>query len=127
MQAFASQSGEALSFEASPTQLAGVFLSPGGGEGWVPALRVAGFPILEGNVVRARLQFATLGANSPMMLFPLDTRAPALAGLPARLQRHRSSPIATSRSSAATPALDDVEAVRAEPGRAGQTSCSTPA
>ncbi|HWE29802.1 MAG TPA: YncE family protein, partial [Polyangia bacterium] len=62
--AFAGASGEDLSFEATPTQLAGVFLAPGGGEAWVPALRVAGFPILEGNVAPLGLQFATLGANS---------------------------------------------------------------
>ena len=115
VQAFASQSAEALSFEASPTQLAGVFLSPGGGEGWVPALRVAGFPILEGDVSALGFQFATLGANSPMMLFPLDTRAPRAAAF-----RRASSVIdITDRDAsflACYPGLDDVEAVRAEPG-----------
>ncbi len=115
VQAFASQSGEALSFEASPTQLAGVFLSPGGGEGWVPALRVAGFPILEGNVSALGFMFATLGANSPMMLFPLDTRAPRSPAF-----RRVSSVIdLTDRDESflrCYPGTDDVEAVRAEPG-----------
>ena len=115
VQAFASQSAEALSFEATPTQLAGVFLPPGGGEGWVPALRVAGFPILEGHVEALGFMFATLGANSPMMLFPLDTRVPRAAGF-----RRASSVIdITDRDESflrCYPGLDDVEAVRAEPG-----------
>lgn len=116
VQAFAGQSGEALSFEASPTQLAGVFLAPGGGEGWVPGLRVAGFPIFEGDVTPLGFMFATLGANSPMMLFPLDTRDEAAPAF-----RRASSVIdITDRDEAflrCYPGTDDVEAVRAEPGQ----------
>ena len=117
VQAFASSSGEALSFEASPTQLSGVFLPPGGGEGWVPALRVAGFPILEGNVAALGFQFATLGANSPMMLFPLDTRDPQAAAF----RRAASVIDITDRDEPfldCYPGLDDIEAVRAEAGTA---------
>lgn len=113
--AFAGATGEDLSFEATPTQLAGVFLAPGGGEAWVPALRVAGFPILEGNVAPLGLEFATLGANSPMMLFPLDTRSPRAAAF------RRSAGVIDITDRAESfldcyPGLDDVEAVRAEAG-----------
>lgn len=76
---FDAYSAEDLSFEASPTQLAGVFLTPGGAESWVPGVRVAGFPILEGKVQNLGFQFLSLGANSPPMLFPLDTRDPRKA------------------------------------------------
>ena len=113
--AFAGYSGEELSFEASPTQLAGVFLAPGGGEAWVPALRVAGFPILEGNVAALGFQFATLGASSPMMLFPLDTRDARHAAF----RRVASVVDITDRAPEflrCYPGLDDVEAVRAQPG-----------
>ena len=65
---------EQLIFEASPTQLAGVFLSPGGGRGLVPGLRLSGFPIFEGDTTRIDLPLLTKGANSPAMLFTLDAR-----------------------------------------------------
>lgn len=71
---FDAWTAEDLSFEASPTQLAGVFLPPGAAEGWIPGVRVAGFPILEGKVQNLGFEFLSLGASSPPMLFPLDTR-----------------------------------------------------
>ncbi len=71
---FANYSAEDLSFEASPTQFAGVFLAPGGAEAWAPGLRVAGFPMFEGDVSTLGFQFLALGANSPAMFFPFDTR-----------------------------------------------------
>ncbi|HEX9104449.1 MAG TPA: YncE family protein, partial [Polyangia bacterium] len=112
--AFAGAPAEQLSFEATPTQLAGVFLTPGGGEAWVPALRVAGFPILEGDVSPLGFMFATLGANSPMMLFPLDTRQPRDAGF----RRVGSVIDFTDRDESflrCYPGTDDAEAVRARP------------
>jgi YVTN family beta-propeller protein len=113
--AFQGYPAEKLSFEASPTQLAGVFLTPSGDVGWVPGLRVAGFPILEGDVSQLGFQFAALGANSPAMLFPLDTRDARHAGF----RRVSGVVDITDRDEGflrCTPALDDTEAVRAEPG-----------
>jgi DNA-binding beta-propeller fold protein YncE len=78
--AFAGDSGDDLKFEAVPTELAGVFLNPGGSEAWVPGLRLAGFPILEGDVANAGITSAVVGANSPSMNFLLDARDPANAG-----------------------------------------------
>ena len=70
---------EQLSFEGTPTQLAGVFMAPGGSDAWVPGLRVGGFPIFEGDVKKIGFDFIALGSNSPAALFPLDTRAPGKA------------------------------------------------
>ncbi len=113
--AFQGYPPEKLSFEASPTQLAGVFLTPSGDVGWVPALRVAGFPILEGDVSQLGFQFAALGANSPAMLFPLDTRDARHAAF-----RRVSAVIdITDRDEGflrCAPASDDSEAVRAQRG-----------
>lgn len=112
--AFAGADPERLTFEAVPTQLAGVFPTPGGGEAWVPGVRVAGFPIFEGDTSALGFEFLAVGANSPAMLFPLDTRtprAPAFRKVPAIVD-------ITDRSEdflACVPALDDAEAVRARP------------
>jgi hypothetical protein len=78
--AFKGNPPEKLTFEAVPTQLAGVFLVPGGGEAWVPGLRTAGFPVFEGNVANVGIAALIKGANSPSMIFPLDTRDPQHAG-----------------------------------------------
>lgn len=113
--AFAGYGGDRLTFEAVPTQLSGVFLAPGGATAWVPALRVAGFPIFEGDPSALGFQFLAVGANSPAMLFPLDTRAPQAAGF-------RKTPAIidiTDRTEdflACVPATDDAEAVRTRPG-----------
>lgn len=115
--AFAGATPDKLSFEASPTQLAGVFLTPGGAEAWVPAVRVAGFPILEGDVSMLGFQFAVLGANSPSMLFPLDTRDARAAAF----RRAPSVVDITDRDESflrCYPGLDDSEAVRAQPAAA---------
>lgn len=73
---FDKYTAQQLSFEGTPTALAGVFMSPGGSDAWVPGLRVGGFPIFEGDVKKIGFDFIALGANSPAALFPLDTRAP---------------------------------------------------
>jgi DNA-binding beta-propeller fold protein YncE len=120
-QAFAGYSADLLTFEATPTQLAGVFLAPGGAEAWVPALRVAGFPIFEGDPSALGFMFLSRGANSPAMLFPLDTRAPRAPGfrkVPAIVD-------ITDRTDdflACVPATDDSEGVRV---RAGTTPDET--
>jgi DNA-binding beta-propeller fold protein YncE len=113
--AFASYTADRLTFEATPTQLAGVFLAPGGAEAWIPALRVAGFPIFEGDTTALGFQFLAVGANSPAMLFPLDTRVAGAAAF-------RKTPAIidiTDRSEdflACVPATDDAEAVRVRAG-----------
>jgi YVTN family beta-propeller protein len=115
VEAFGGFGGAELSFEAVPTQLAGVFLDPGGRVGWVPGLRVAGFPIFEGDPTPLGFQFLTVGANSPAMLFPLDTREPRDAGF----RKVGAVVDITDRDEAflrCVPALDDAEAVRVRPG-----------
>lgn len=113
--AFADADPARLTFEAVPTQLAGVFLAPGGGEAWVPGVRVAGFPIFEGDTSALGFQFLSVGANSPAMLFPLDTRdarAPAFRKVPAVVD-------ITDRTEdflQCVPATDDAEAVRVRAG-----------
>ena len=112
--AFSGDSGDDLKFEAVPTQLAGVFLNPGGSEAWVPGLRLAGFPILEGDVANAGITSAVVGANSPSMNFLLDTRDPKSAGF-------RKTPLVvdfTDRPESflrCVPATEDSEGVLATP------------
>jgi YVTN family beta-propeller protein len=117
---FADHEAKDLSFEASPTQLSGLFLEPGGSEGFAPGLRVAGFPIFEGDVTKLGFEFLALGANSPAMLFPFDTREPKKA-------RPRRSPAmidVTDRSEdflRCTPFLEELEGVRNYPGADPET------
>ncbi|MCA9675285.1 MAG: hypothetical protein KC464_09645, partial [Myxococcales bacterium] len=119
--AFGDHTAAELSFEATPTQLAGVFLDPGGHTGWVPGLRVAGFPIFEGDPSALGFEFLALGANSPAMLFPLDVRTPRAPAFP----KVGAIVDITDRSEdflACVPATEDAEAVRA---RAGATADET--
>lgn len=67
-----------LSFEAVPGALAGVFLTPGGDHGYVPATELAPIPIFEGDPSKAQIG-AQLGANNPAFLLPLDAHDPAAA------------------------------------------------
>lgn len=113
---FAGYEGRDLSFEASPTQLSGMFLEPGGSEAFAPGLRVAGFPIFEGDVTKLGFQFLALGANSPAMLFPFDTRDPK------RTHARRAPTMidVTDRSEdflRCTPFLEELEGVRDYPGK----------
>ena len=63
-----------LSAEGVPTQLAGLFLTPSGSEGWIPGLRVGGaIPIWEGDVAKAGLG-AVQGRFAPGFTFILNTR-----------------------------------------------------
>jgi DNA-binding beta-propeller fold protein YncE len=115
VQAFGGYDGPALSFEACPTQLAGVFLSPSGSDGWVPGVRVAGFPIFEGSTSALGFQFLAKGANSPAMLFPLDARDPRAPAF----RRVATVADITDRDEpflACAPSTEDSEAVRASPG-----------
>ena len=82
IEGFKTYSAESLSFEAVPTQLAGVFLTPGGAEGWVPGLRTAGFPIFEGNTAAVGIAALVKGANSPAFQFLFDARRPRRAQFP---------------------------------------------
>lgn len=69
-----------LSAEAVPTQLAGVFLTPGGAEGWVAGGKAAGvIPVWEGDVAKVGLGPIT-ALFMPGFLFVLDTRAAQQAG-----------------------------------------------
>ena len=68
-----------LSFEAVPGALAGVFLTPGGDHGYVPATELAPIPIFEGDPTKAQIG-AVLGANNPAFLLPLDAHDRATAG-----------------------------------------------
>lgn len=113
--AFAGEPAAQLGFEAVPSQLAGVFLNPGGWMAWVPGLRIAGFPIFEGDPSPLGFQFLALGANSPAMLFPMDTRNPARASFgrtPALVD-------ITDRDEKfleCYPSIDDAEGVRVRDG-----------
>jgi YVTN family beta-propeller protein len=117
--AFSGDTGDDLKFEAVPTQLSGVFLNPGGSEGWVPGLRLAGFPIFEGDVANAGITSAVVGANSPSMNFPLDTRDPQHAAF-------RKTPLVvdfTDRAEsflACVPGTEDAEGVLATPTDANE-------
>jgi len=74
---------EKLSFEGTATQLAGVFLSPGGALGWIPGLRVGPTAIWEfapGKVLPGVIR----STFSPSFLFFMDTRNAELA----RVKRH---------------------------------------
>jgi len=63
-----------LSAEGVPTQLAGLFLTPSGTEGWIPGLRVGGaIPIWEGDVAKVGLG-AIQGRFAPSFTFILNTR-----------------------------------------------------
>lgn len=76
---FDQYTGRELSNEGVPTQLAGVFLSPGGDVAWIPGLRTAPVPILEGDPSQIGFTFVVKGANSPAAMFTLsalDPRAP---------------------------------------------------
>ncbi|MGZ3441011.1 MAG: hypothetical protein ACXVDD_15915, partial [Polyangia bacterium] len=64
-----------LSFEAVPGALAGVFLTPGGDHGYVPATALAPIPIFEGDPQKAQIG-AVLGANNPAFLLPIDAHDP---------------------------------------------------
>ena len=68
-----------LSFEAVPGALAGVFLTPAGDHGYVPATELAPIPIFEGDPSKAQIG-AVLGANNPAFLLPLDAHDRAAAG-----------------------------------------------
>lgn len=63
-----------LSAEGVPTQLAGLFLTPSGTEGWIPGLRVGGaIPIWEGDVQKVGLG-PIQGRFAPGFTFFLNTR-----------------------------------------------------
>lgn len=63
-----------LSSEGVPTQLAGLFLTPSGTEGWIPGLRIAGVvPIWEGDVAKVGLG-PIQGRFAPAFTFLLNTR-----------------------------------------------------
>jgi len=71
---FGQFTAQQISTEGVPTQLAGVFLSPGGDVAWVPGLRIGPVPILEGDPSQIGFTFAVKGANSPAAMFTLSAR-----------------------------------------------------
>jgi DNA-binding beta-propeller fold protein YncE/mono/diheme cytochrome c family protein len=71
---FAGQPAEALTFEGSFSQLSGVFVDPSGGRGMIPGVRLAPFPILEGDPQASGVDVAISGANTPLHMMELDLR-----------------------------------------------------
>ena len=76
---FAGQPAENLTFEGSFSQFSGVFVDPSGGRGAIPSVRLAPFPILEGDPQASGIDTAVTGANSPLHLIELDLREPEAA------------------------------------------------
>jgi YVTN family beta-propeller protein len=67
-----------LVFEGTATQLAGVFLAPGGALGWIPGLRFGPIPVWE-VAPGAELPGITASRFAPAFVFYLDAREPARA------------------------------------------------
>ncbi len=125
IQGFTQYQPSDLRVEGVPTQLAGIFLDPSGTTGWVPAVRPGGVPIFEGDAGAVGFTFATVGANSPADLYPIDTRVPQKA-VPMRLP---SLIDITDRPEAfleCRPAVEDVEAVHAFPVQGQPTWIQSP-
>jgi hypothetical protein len=63
--------------DAAPSQLSGAFLTPSGGEAWVPGMRFFGQPIWEGDLRKGG--FGSFPIVTSAMTFVLNTRSPAEA------------------------------------------------
>ncbi len=75
-------SAQRLTTEGTATQLAGLFLNPGGSEGWTPGARIAPAPIFEKGPKSISLSAAAdvrPGEFAAALYFLFDTRVPAEA------------------------------------------------
>jgi len=72
-------SASRVTMEGAATQLAGVFLAPGGARAWAPGMRISPTPVIEAGPKALETVFSNVppGRFAPAFMFLFDTRDPA--------------------------------------------------